>query len=155
VSVQHPHPAQQQHLARLRTVLRLNAASSAAAGAAALIAAGPVADLLDVDRPGLVRLVGAGLLLFAVNVALIAGTRPARLVAGAVAVSAVDAAWVVATVVLCLAGAFGGPGVAVALAMGVVVGALAEAQLLGVSRARRVPDGSPTVPGAGRAPARA
>jgi hypothetical protein len=114
---------------QLRAVLALNAATSAAAGLVALVAGGWVADLLDVSTVGIVRLVGAALVVFALDVALVARATPARLRRGAALVSAADAAWVVATVVLVAAGAFGGAGVAVAAVMGVGVADFGALQL--------------------------
>jgi hypothetical protein len=107
---------------RLRLVLRANAATSFAAGAAALAAPGRVADLLGIAGTGWPRLVGAALVLFALDVLWVSTARRAdRLRTGAAVVSAFDAAWVVATVALVAAGAFDGVGTAVAVAMGVGV----------------------------------
>jgi hypothetical protein len=122
---------------RLRAVLTLNAATSAAAGLVALAAGGWVADLLDVSTVGLVRLVGAALLVFAADVLLVARATPARLHRWAAVVSAADAAWVVATVALIAAGAFGGTGVVIAAVMGVGVADFGALQMLFRSRMHR------------------
>jgi hypothetical protein len=122
---------------RLRAVLAANAVTSAAAGAVALAAGGWVADLMDVSTVGLVRLVGAALLVFAADVLLVARAAPVRLRTGAALVSAADATWVAATVALIAAGAFGGTGVAVAAVMGLGVAGFCALQLLFRSRLPR------------------
>jgi hypothetical protein len=67
-----------QPIHRLRTILRANAAMSGAAGVTCLLFASPVGDLLGTDRSGIVGLVGAGLTLFALEVALLSRARDHR-----------------------------------------------------------------------------
>ena len=67
-------------LTALPTALRLDAVVTAANGAAYLLAAGPLADLLGLDAT-LLRVVGAGLLAFAAVVWLVA--RPGACPPGA------------------------------------------------------------------------
>jgi hypothetical protein len=119
----HPHAATRTDPAerRLRTVLGLNATSSLIGGLVALLAAGWTADTLGVDTTGWVRLIGAGLVVFALDVGLLARTSTATLRRWTPAVSAGDAAWVVATVVLLALGAFSGAGVVIAVALGLAV----------------------------------
>src|SRR5215213_9812940 len=81
---------------RLRTVLGLNAATSLATGVAGLAAAGWWSDRLGVDSPGWTRLVSAGLVLFAIGVALVARAPAEPLRRLAAVVSVTDLAWVAA-----------------------------------------------------------
>ena len=119
----------------LRLVLTANAATSIAGGAAALVAAGPVADLLGTDHVGRVRAVAAGLLLFGVAVLALArsGAR-ARL---APLVSVVDAAWVAGTVVALAGGWFATRGDVVMAVVGLAVADLAVAQVWLARRSAR------------------
>ena len=132
-----------QPVERLRTVLKANVAMSSAAGLACLALGGPVSDLLGTHRVGIVRLVGAGLLLFALDVLLLSRARPPRLVAGARLVAVADAAWTIAMVALALSGALSGAGVAVALATGVATAEFAWFEWTGAARAARA-DAHPT-----------
>lgn len=114
---------------RLRTVLTANAATSVVAGLAGLAAADWWADTLGIDRPGLVQLVGIGLIVFAVDVAIVSRLGRAGLRRWTPLVSAADAAWVAATVVLLAAGAFEAAGVVVAALVGLAVADLGVAQM--------------------------
>ncbi len=89
---------------RLRNVLRLNTAFSALSGVVALVAAGPVADLLGIEPAWLVRVTGGSLLGFAVVVLVVAGARTTTLTRWARLISAADLAWVLATVGVVAAG---------------------------------------------------
>ncbi len=113
----------------LRLVLRANAGFSAASGLVAVLAAGPVADLLAIDTPWLVRLVGAGLLGFAAAVFLISRAGPRRLARDTVAVSVSDFAWVVATGAIVALGWLSGTGAIVMGLIAVVVAAFGVEQL--------------------------
>jgi hypothetical protein len=115
---------------RLRAVLALNAGTSLAAGVVGLAATGWVGDVLGVDRPGWIRLVSAALVLFALDVALLARARTPVLRRHAATVSAADAAWVVATVVLVALGAFSTRGAVVASVMAIGVADFAVLQLV-------------------------
>jgi hypothetical protein len=121
----------------LRSVLRGNAAFSSVCGVVALAAPGRLAASLGV--PGatwLLVALGVGLLAFAAAVLALAARRPIPL-AGARAVIAADLAWIAATVPLVLWGPLAPAGVAIAIAVAVVVAGFAEGQALGVRRARR------------------
>ena len=88
---------------RLRAVLGVNASTSLLAGSAAAIAPTAVGDLLGLgDGSGvglIVRIVGVGLALFAIDVALVARrSSDGALRRHAQLVAAADVAWVVATV---------------------------------------------------------
>ena len=117
-----PIPAEVERATRrLRTVLRLNAAFSTVTGVVALVAGGPVADLLGVDQVWLIRLLGAGLLAFAAAVVQIARSEPAALRQGAAAVSVGDLGWVLGTVVVVAVGWLSTAGVVVMAVIAVLV----------------------------------
>lgn len=121
---------------RLRTVLRVNAATSFAAGAVGLLAAETLVDELGLQTPGWTRLVSAGLLLFAVDVAL--GARSSRhLATTALLTSVLDLAWVAATAVVLATVDLTGVGRLVAVAMGLAVLDFAVLQLWYRSRVPR------------------
>lgn len=114
---------------RLRTVLAFNAATSLLTGVTGLAAAGWWSDRLGIGSPGWTRLVSAGLVVFALAVALVARTRPGPLRRLAALVSIADLAWVAATIAVIAAGALNGAGVVVALVVGVGVADFALLQL--------------------------
>jgi hypothetical protein len=114
---------------RLRLVLTANAATSALAGVVALAAGDWAAERLGVDTVGLVRAVGAALLVFAAGVLAVARARRDVLHREAALVSAADAAWVVATVVLVVAGAFSTEGAIIAAVMAAGVADFGALQL--------------------------
>ena len=116
----------------LRDVLRVNAGVSGLTGSAAAVAAGPIADLLGVASAP-VRVIGIGLVLFAVGVGWVAGIRHRRLPAEARLIGAADVLWVAATVVAIAAGTLSTVGVGVAIAVGLVVGTFAVLELRGAS----------------------
>lgn len=82
---------------RLRTVLVLNAATSFACGVAGLVAAPYWSDTLGIDSTTWIRVVSAGLVLFAIDVGLVAWRATASLPSAALAISMGDLAWVAAT----------------------------------------------------------
>jgi hypothetical protein len=121
----------------LRGVLRGNAAFSTACGAAALAAPGRLAAALGVPEAGwLLAALGVGLLAFAAAVLALAARRPIPL-AGARTVIAADLAWIAGTIPLVLWGPLSTAGVWIAIAVAALVAGFAEAQALGVRRARR------------------
>lgn len=84
---------------RLREVLAVNATTSFLAGAVGLAATDWCVDELGLQSTGWTRLVSAGLVLFAIDVAL--GVRSSRYLANtALLTSVLDLAWVAATVVV-------------------------------------------------------
>lgn len=115
---------------RLRVLLRVDAALCAVTGLVALLAAGPVAELLGPDvSPTVVRVVGAALALWAVDAALLSRAR-GRLLRGTVRAAAwANLAWEVGTVVLVALGAFSLGGAVVVLAVAAAVGGLGLLQL--------------------------
>lgn len=123
---------------RLRGVLLANAATSLATGLVGASASSWSAARLGVegDAETVVRVVGIGLLVFAAAVAAIALRERAHLRGGAVAVTAADVAWVLATVVVLATCGLSGAGVAIAIvtAVGVLDFALIQRHLV-----RRLP----------------
>ncbi len=119
----------------LRLALRLDAVVTGANGLAYLAAAGPLSDLLGLDA-ALLRGIGAFLLAFAVLVWRV-GARAAPPAAAVRAVVAVNAAWVLASLVLAALG-LGSPtaaGTVWVVLQAAVVGAFAELQVLALRRA--------------------
>jgi hypothetical protein len=114
---------------RLRAVLSVNAVTSLTTGAVGLAAAGWWSDRLGIGSTAWTRIVSAGLIVFAIEVLLVARSRPRRLRTGAVAVSVADIAWVAATIAVIAAGALNGTGVALGTAVGLVVADFALLQL--------------------------
>lgn len=112
---------------RLRTVLLANAATSLAAGVVGLVATSALVDELGLRSTGWTRLVSAGLVLFAVDVAL--GARSRHLRATALASSIADLAWVAATIVVLATVDLTGAGRVVAAVVGLAVLDLAAFQL--------------------------
>lgn len=116
--------------ARLRTLLRVDAAVCAVTGLVAAAAAPAVADLLGPDvGTTVVRVVGIALVVWALDAVLLARTS-GRLLRGTVTAAAWgNAAWEVATVVLVVLGAFSVTGAVVALLVAAVAGGLGLLQL--------------------------
>lgn len=104
---------------RLRTILAANAAVTAATGAVALAAAGPLSDALEM-QPNALRILGASFLLLAADVALLARARPSRLAPGARLLAGLDLAWALGMLAIVALGVLELAGAAVALATGVV-----------------------------------
>lgn len=84
---------------QLRNTLRLNALTSALGGLVCVVAGGWTSTMLGTGHAVLVRLVGCGLVLFAVGVAAVAGARVSRLSRWSPVVTVADAVWVGATAV--------------------------------------------------------
>jgi hypothetical protein len=113
---------------RLRTVLTVNAATSLVAGITGLAATDRLVDWLGLPSTGWTRVVSAGLVVFALDVAL--GARSRRhLALTALATSVADLAWVVATAVVVATVDLTGPGRVAAVALGVGVLDFAALQL--------------------------
>ena len=126
----------------LPLVLEVNAATSIAAGAVGLAAGRWSADRLGLDDTFWVRLVGAGLILFALAVAAASRLRGPALVRAGRLTSVADAAWVVGTVAVVAAGVLSTGGLVIAVVMGVGVADLGLAQLWLAARLARTPAGS-------------
>lgn len=114
---------------RLRTVLRLNATSSLIGGLIAAVAAGWVSDTLGIDQVTVTRVVGFGLIVFAIDVFFVAARPEPKLLVETRLVSAADATWVVATVVVLAAQFLTTAGVISAVAIGLAVADFGVTQL--------------------------
>ena len=113
---------------RLRNTLRINALTSTLGGLVCVLAGGWTSTTLGTRHAGLVRLVGLGLVVFAVGVAAVAGSRVSKLSRWAPVVSTADAVWVVATVATVGAGWYSAIGVAVVGGVALIVGGFGLAQ---------------------------
>lgn len=113
----------------LRRVLAANAATSGVGGIAGLVAASWWSDTLGIPSVGWIRLISAGLVVFAVEVALVAARATKSLPSAALAISVADVAWVVGTVVVLATVDLTTTGWIVAVAMGVGVADFALLQL--------------------------
>lgn len=135
-----PETTAERHL---RTVLRVNATTSGAGGATALVAGGAVADLLGVEQIGWVRLVGAGLVAFALVVAWVSSGPIDRLRRETSAISAGDIAWVTASATTIALGWYSTLGAIAIASVALVVGILGSLQLV-LWRGLRQTTGSPS-----------
>jgi hypothetical protein len=88
----------------LRKVLLANTELSVTTGLAGLIFGGPVAEALGVDQVWLIRMLGAGLLGFAVMVFLIARSPQPMLQRWSREISQADVGWVLGTIAVILLG---------------------------------------------------
>lgn len=121
---------------RLRNRLRLNAAVSLATGAATIMLARSIDPAVSVDGTGLVRVVGGGLIVFAIGLVVLAGARYRRLLVGAGAVIAADALWVAAAGVVSVTATMSARGEMLLGASAVLVGVLAVLQVRALATAR-------------------
>lgn len=116
--------------ARLRTLLRADAALCAVSGLLAAVAAPVVADLLGPDVSStVVRVGGFALLVWALDALLLSRTSGRLLRRSAALAAAGNMAWEVGTVVLVALGAFSVSGAVLALLLAAVVGGLGVLQL--------------------------
>ena len=121
---------------RLRNTLRLNAFTSTIGGLVCLLAGRWSSTMLGTGHAGLVRLVGLGLVVFALDVAAVAGARVSRLARWAPVVSVADSVWVVATVATVAAGWYSTAGIVVVGLVGAMVASFGVAQLRAWKRLR-------------------
>jgi len=116
---------------RLRNALRMNTGFSLLIGLAALVAGGPIADVLGVEQVWLVRSLGAGLLGFAAFVLWVASARTTTLTPVSRLISFADFGWVAGTAALIAAGWLSTAGA-------IVIGLIAFVVLkLGINQLRR------------------
>ncbi len=114
---------------RLRSVLAANATTSGLAGLTALTASGRVDHWLDTGHPAWVRVLGAGLVVFAGAAVALSRSNEQHLRRWAPAVSVADGAWVVASVATITAGWYSTSGAALVGTIAAVVGTFAIAQM--------------------------
>lgn len=93
-------PRTERPAANLRAVLGLNAMTSLIAGVIGTVAASWVAEEFGIGSVAWTRIVSIGLIVFAVDVALVATRATRSLRPAALAVSMADITWVVGTVVV-------------------------------------------------------
>ena len=124
-------------ITRLRLVLTANATTSGLAGLTALAASERVDDWLDTGHSGWVRVVGAGLVAFALAVVAISRSDEQHLRQWVPAVSGADGAWVVVSVATIIAGWYSASGAVLVGIIAGVVGTFAIAQMR-LSRTLRV-----------------
>jgi ribosome-associated toxin RatA of RatAB toxin-antitoxin module len=122
------HTPGRREAQRLRNALRLNAATSLAGGLVAAVAPTALDRLLGSGHPGWVRVVGVGLVVYALDLLVLAGSRMTRLLRWTPYVVGADVAWVAASIVGIAAGWLSGPGTAVMAAVGLAVGFFAWRQ---------------------------
>lgn len=120
--------SERRRSADLRELLKLNAAFSAVSGAIAVLAADGLARTLGIEADWIVRLVGVALLAYAVDLAITARLRPRQVLAFGRIAAVADAAWVVATIGLVIAGVFSAGGAVLMALVAVVVAAFAVTQ---------------------------
>lgn len=123
---------------RARFLLRADAALCAASGVVLLAAAAPIARLADGDPVGVVQILGAVLLAWAVDLVALSRVRTERVALAARVAGGAGLAWVAATVAVTAAGWLEPGGIIVALAVAVAVGELAWMQLRAAAEADRV-----------------
>ena len=116
-------------ITKLRTVLKFNAAFSAVGGLVAVLAGPWVSEVSGIDHVALTRLTGIGLIIFAIDVALVSRADQLRLLRDSLVVSLADFIWVVATVVVLATVELSTAGVVAALLLGLAVGDFGIAQL--------------------------
>jgi hypothetical protein len=113
----------------LRRVLAANATTSGAAGIAGLVAASWWSDTLGIPSVGWIQLVSVGLVVFAIDVALVAARAKKALPSAALAISMADLAWVIGTGVVLATMDLTTTGWILAVVMGVGVADFALLQL--------------------------
>jgi hypothetical protein len=112
---------------RLRTVLRADAVVTGAVGAVAVLAAPSLAGLLG--TPTVLRVIGAVLLVAAVDIALLARLSGRRLALAGTVVGELALAWVAATAVVIALGLANPAGVALLVAVAMPTAAFGVAEL--------------------------
>lgn len=105
----------------LRKALQVNAVSSASTGLFALVFAGLTSELIGVDQRWLIRLVGAGLVAFAISVVAASRADRTKLAPASLVISLNDFGWVVLTAVVAVVGWLSDRGVVIMGAIAVMV----------------------------------
>ncbi|MEQ8841727.1 MAG: hypothetical protein RIB98_12170 [Acidimicrobiales bacterium] len=116
-------------VARLRLVLRANATFSFVCGAVALVTGSWLSRELDIDHVTVTRLLGGGLILFAVAVLVISRLDAPLLRTESLVVSIADITWVLGSVAILLTGLLNETGNIVLALVGLVVADFGAMQL--------------------------
>jgi hypothetical protein len=116
-------------ITQLRIVLTANATTSGLTGLFALVAGERIDEWLDSGYPGWVRVVGAGLVVFALAVIAVSRSREQQLRRWVPAVSAADLIWVAASVATIIAGWYSTSGAVILGVIAVIVGTFALTQM--------------------------
>lgn len=122
----------------LRNTFRLNAALSGSTGLIAVVAGPWLATILGTGRADVVRLVGAGLVIFAGALAVSAASRTSTMRGRAVAFSIADLSWTAASLVTIGLGWYTGAGAVLVAGAAAVVCVLGVRQLVLWRRLQRV-----------------
>jgi hypothetical protein len=116
-------------ITKLRFVLTANATTSGLAGLTALVAGERVDEWLETAHSGWVRLIGAGLVAFALAVIALSRSNEQDLRRWVPAVSLADIVWVAASVASIIAGWYSSSGAALIGIIAVIVGTFAITQM--------------------------
>ncbi len=135
-------------ITKLRFVLTANATTSGLAGLTALVANERVDNWLDPAHPGWVRVIGAGLVAFALAVIALSRSNEQSLRRWVPAVSFADGGWVAASVATIIAGWYSNSGAAILAVIAAIVGtfAIAQTRLLRTRSAPVTPSPALTAP---------
>lgn len=127
-SISTVHAPARRSAQRLRNILRVNAATSITAGLVMAAAPATVDRVLGTGHAGWVRVVGVGLAVFALDVAVVAGSRTSRLARWTPAVIGADVSWIAASVATIAAGWYQPQGTALVAATAAMVTTFAVLQ---------------------------
>ena len=116
-------------ITKLRIILTANATTSGLAGLTALVAGERVDEWLDTAHSGWVRVVGAGLVAFALSVIALSRSNVQSLRRLVPAVSLADGGWVAASIATIIAGWYSSTGAAIIGIIAAIVGTFAITQM--------------------------
>ncbi len=116
-------------ITKLRFVLTANATTSGLAGLTALVAGARVDEWLDTANSGWVRVVGAGLVAFALAVIALSHSNEQNLRRWVPAVSMADGGWVAASIATIIAGWYSSSGAVIIGIIAAIVGTFAITQI--------------------------
>lgn len=114
---------------RLRNTLRANAATSFCGGFVATLAPGTLDRLLGTGETGWIRLVGIGLIGFALAVGTVGASRTSTMLRATPAITSADTGWSLASAITIAAGWFDTAGAVVVGAVAIVVAVFAARQM--------------------------
>ena len=116
-------------ITKLRLVLTANATTSGLAGLTALVAGERVSDWLGTAYPGWVRIIGAGLVAFALAVIALSRSSERSLRRWVPTVSLADSGWVAASIATIVAGWYSNSGATIIGAIAAIVATFAITQM--------------------------